>query len=147
MMTERQAERCARVAWQAFVHLTSSEVAAQETMGATPKDFEHYARRYLMEAFLTDGARKLPRRIDATQGHSGEDQTGDYHFAEPPPDMTYIQALTALQEQVPLEYRQKFKRLQAGGATPHDAYLQVVGEWEASPVNVFGKEDAQESRN
>jgi hypothetical protein len=147
MMTARQAEQCARIAWEAFGELTASEVAAQETMGATPRDFERYALQYLTEAFLTAGARKLPQRIDATRGHAGEDQTGEYHFAQPPTDMTYIQALTALQERVPLEWRQKFKRLHAGGATPHDAYLQVVAEWDASPTNVFRMDDSDVSRN
>jgi hypothetical protein len=147
MMTARQAEQCARIAWEAFGKLTSSEIAAQETMAATPKDFERYALQYLTEAFLIGQARKTTPRIDATKGHSGEDQTGEYHFAAPPTDMTYIQALTALQECVPLEYRQKFKRLHAGGATPHDAYLQVVAEWEAAPNNVFRKDDLEVSRN
>jgi hypothetical protein len=147
MMTARQAEQCARIAWDAFIKLTSSEVAAQETMSATPRDFERYALRYLTEAFLIGRAHKLPRRIDATQGHSGEDQTGDYQFPEPPQDMSYVQALTGLQERVPLEYRQKFKRLHAAGATPRDAYVQIMAEWDASSASVFRKDETEILRN
>lgn len=133
MMTARQAERCAQIAWEAFCSLTSSEVAAQEAIGGTPKDFELYALRYLIQVFMTGQLPRLSKRIDATAGDRNEDQTGDYHFDQPAnlEAMTYSQAIMGLQEQVPsAELRLKFKQLHARGEhSPYQAYKVVMDQW------------------
>jgi hypothetical protein len=131
MLRAREAEQAAYIAWQAFINLTSSEVAAQDMIGGTPKDFEMYAMRYLIEAFMTGRPRKLANRIDAKGGWSTEDLTGEFHFEKPENlhNMTYVQARMALQEQVPERFRIKFKQLHAKGESPYQAYTKVIEEW------------------
>jgi hypothetical protein len=145
MMTAREAEQCAFVAWQAFQQLTSSEVAAQAIIAGTPEDFESFALQMLTEAFLTGRVRHLTPRIDAMKNHAQGDATNELHFHEPPKNMTYSQAILALQEQVPSDLRMRFKRIHAAGATPYAAYLKVMRAWEERRETMQSSQEALHS--
>lgn len=132
MMSAKMAERYAAVAWSAFCQLTASEIAAQECIGGTPKDFESFALQYLAEAFLVGHPRPLTKRLDLQSGHRNEDETGEYHFELPEnrESLTYWQAKTHLDQTVTKPYVQKFKQLHAKGKSAWQAYSAVLEEWE-----------------
>jgi hypothetical protein len=112
----------------------ASEMASQHSIAGTALDFEILALEYLTESFFTGRPAALAKRQDAQKGTHSEEQDGDYYFdfdkIENLKEITYVQGLIALQQAVPSELRLKYKQLHAQGATPWEAYSQVIAEWE-----------------
>lgn len=131
MFTARQAEKAAAIAVDGVKQLMSSEQAAQDTIAQTHLDFEAYMLQYFTRCFMMGRVIALAPRIDAQRGTSCEEITGDYHFdkLQNLEQMTDMQARMALKEEVPDQYRLRYKQLKAKGLTPWQAYGQVKKEY------------------
>jgi hypothetical protein len=136
MMSTKQAERCAAIGWETVKRLMASEAAAQAAMAGTDKDFEIFAVEFLTEAFVLGRPPELTKRTDATARSAKEWDDGNHYFdfdkIDNLEEISYVQGLMALQQSVPQELRLKYKQLHAHGATPWQAYSEVMREWEKS---------------